>query len=257
MRFLLLLLIFSNSLAAEKLARGVDKGGYTNVRAGQGLTFDVVAKVTSKDYFFCDPAKSDEWIKVTLHKWESGNQITGYIHKSRIEVIEDLSDDAQKEIIFSVLKKQKQLADRYVEYHTKYANELHHWHKKSDSVIFDHAVRELEDHSETTYTPVLNILENLFCKTNDVTLITHVIETIWSDRESANEVPSFALGDCFACDPQILSEQIRKISNKEQKQLIVSDIEWGLRNKFSVAEGKESSSPEYLKLIAELDKMRN
>lgn len=257
MRLLLILLIFANIQTNERLARIIDKDGYTNVRAGQGLSFDIVAKVTTDDFFYCETENENEWIKVKLLKWNSGDQVTGYIHKSRIQIIEELSNDKQKQIILTVLNRQKLLADKFVESHKKYNREFQKWNNKTDSISYRKAVSELEHYSESSYTPVLNLIPNVFCKTKDKGLIQTFMATIWSDKGSANESPSFAIGECFACDTNILTDQIRLLKNKEQRDLIINDIEWGLLNKFSVDENKDPTNKDFLELKRKLDLVRD
>lgn len=257
MRLLLILLIFSDSQANERLARIIDKDGFTNVRAGQGLSFDIVDKVTTVDFFYCETVNNSEWFKVRLLKWASGDQITGYIHKSRIQIIEELSNEAQRNIIRSVLNKQKQLADKFVESHKKYNKELQKWNNKVDSISYRKTAGELEHYSETAYSAILQILPRIFCGTKDNLLINSFFATVWSDKGSANEQPSFAIGECFACNPKLLTDNIRQLKNKEQKELIINDIEWGLLNKFSVEENKESTDPKFLELKRQLELVRD
>lgn len=256
MRLLLILLIFSDSLADERLARVIDKDGFTNVRAGQGLSFDIVDKVTIDDFFYCETDVNSEWVKVKLLKWSSGDQITGYIHKSRIQIIEELSSEEQKKIILSTLNRQKLLADKFIESNKRYNRELKKWNNKTDSISYRTTVGELELHSETRYSAILQLLPRAFCSTKDKLIITSFFTTIWSDKGSASEEPSFAIGECFACATKVLSDQIKQLKNKEQKKLIIDDIEWGLLNKFSVDENKESSDPNFMKLKEQLDLVR-
>jgi len=256
MRLLLILLIFSDSQANERLARIVDKEGFTNVRAGQGLSFDIVDKVTTGDFFYCETESDNDWLKVKLLKWNSGDQITGYIHKSRIQIIEELGNEEQKKIILSVLKRQKQLADKFVESHKKYNKELQKWNSNADSISYRKTVSELQNYSETAYSPILQLLPKAFCSTKDKSIISNFLDTIWSDKGSANEEPSFAIGECFACDTKALAEQIKQLKNKEQKELIINDIEWGLLNKFSIDENKQSTDPKFLELKRQLDLVR-
>lgn len=257
MKLLLILLIFGNNQTSERLARIVDKDGFTNVRAGQGLSFEVVDKVTTDEFFYCDATDSNDWVKVKLFKWRSGNQVTGYVHRSRVQIIEELSEREQKEIIFSVLKKQKLLADEFLASHRKYNKELKKWNSKADSASYRKAVTELEHYSDVAYSPILQVLPKTFCRIKDMVLVNTFFETMWSDRGSANEMPSFAIGECFACNTKGLGDQIKQLKNQKQKALIIDHIEWGLMNKFSVDENKGPSDPEFLRLKKQLDLLRD
>ena len=116
MGLLLILILFNHSQVDQRLAIIIDKDKFTNVRSGQGLSFEVVDTVRANEFFYCEPTHTSDWYKVTLLKWyiHSGEQITGYIHKSRVQIIEDLKISDQTAIILSVLKKEKQLADRFL-----------------------------------------------------------------------------------------------------------------------------------------------
>lgn len=256
-QLLILFLIFTNSQSDERLARVIDEDSFTNVRAGQGLSFNIVDKVTTDDFFYCETTNKNEWVKVKLLKWNSGSQVTGYIHKSRIQIIEELSNDEQNKIILTVLNKQKLLAYKFVESNKKYNREFQKWDNKADSISYRKTISELEHYSETAYTPILYLLPNVFCKTKDKGLIQRFFETMWSDKGSANEIPPFAIGDCFACESRLLSDQISQLNNMEQKKLIIDNIEWGLLNKFTVYENKESTDPTFLELKRQLDLIRD
>lgn len=257
MRLLIILLIFSNSQAKERLARIVDKDGFTNVRSGQGLSFDIVDKVTTEDFFYCETVSDSDWLKVKLLRWYAGDQITGYIHKSRIQIIEELGNEEQTKVILKVLKRQKLLADKFVDSHKKYNKEQKKWNSSKDSISYRKTGSELEIYSETAYSPILQLLPNVFCNTKDKSIISNFLSTIWSDKGSANEEPSFAIAECFACDTKGVADQVRQLTSKEQRDLIVNDIEWGLLNKFSVDEGKESTDPKFLELKRQLDLVRD
>jgi hypothetical protein len=257
MRLLLIVLIFSDSLANERLARVIDKDGFTNVRSGQGLSFDIVDKVTTNDFFYCETRDKSDWLRVKLFKWYSGDQVTGFIHKSRIQIIEELSNEEQKEVILNVLNRQKLLAEKFVESHKKYNKEFQKWNNKTDSILYRTTVGELERHSETRYSAILQLLPKTFCSTKDKLIITSFFATIWSDKGSASEEPSSAIEECFACATKLMSDQIKQLKNNERKKLIIDDIEWGLLNKFSVDENKDSADPNFLKLKEQLDLVRD
>jgi len=56
-----------------------DADGYTNVRLGPSVRYEVVSRIHDGEEFFCYPRKdSDWWIVITKTKQ------TGYVHKSRI-----------------------------------------------------------------------------------------------------------------------------------------------------------------------------
>jgi hypothetical protein len=74
---------------------------------------------------------------------------------------------------------------------------------------------------------------------------------MWSDKGSANEMPSFAIGECFVCKTDRVIEQLKKIKNAEQKEFIFDTIEWGLENNFY-----DNKNVEYNQLKTRLDNER-
>ena len=209
--------------ADEKLARINDKDGFTNIRNGEGTDFKVVGTVNKDDFFYCELTNS-EWYKVTALKWtEAGSQLEGYIHKSKVQFIDDLPDTTKKRIIETIFETQKQSANKF----------QNAWRSK-DSLAYQTTVRALEDYSDNKYSPILPIFAYYFCKTRDIGTLNKLFATIWADKSSANEEPSFTLGDCFVCNSDIVLKQLKNIKSKEQRQLLISDIEWGLRFRFNM-----------------------
>jgi hypothetical protein len=200
MKLLIILFLFGEGQVEQKLARVVDKDGFTNVRSGEGLSFAVIDTVRIDDFFYCEPRSTSDWYKVTLQKWVSGNQVTGYIHKSRIQIIEDLGYEDQNKIILKVFRRQKQLADKFVESNKKYNRVSHKWNNEVDSIMGRKSVSELEYYSDTSYSPIL-----------------------------------------------YMSAQVGQLKG-EQKKSIISHIEWGLLNLFSVDENQKSTDPKFLDL---------
>ena len=80
--------------------------------------------------------------------------------------------------------------------------------------------------------------------------------TILADHGSADESPSTAIGDCFICQTDIVARQAGMIKNKEQRQSIYSDIEWGLVNHYDVDEDGKSKDKDFNRLKKRLDNER-
>ena len=217
-----------------------DSDGFTNVRSGPGSDFEVIDTLFNEDFFYFKLASNSNWAKVTAWK---GRQIEGFIHKSRIEEVKNLDNNSLKEIILKVLDKQRTLANNF----------RAAW-KTKDSLAYRTTVRKLESYSETKYDPILQVIPKYFCSTNDIKIIDKFFATMWAEKGSANEMPSFSIGDCFICNPDLIIERINKITNKEQKKLIIGHIEWGLMNKFDVDEDGNSEDKKYNELIEKLKK---
>jgi hypothetical protein len=243
--YILTILTFFCSLtlfAENKLAIINDPDGFTFVRSGQGREFKVADTLFTEDFFYFQFVDNSDWAKVTAWK---GRQIEGFIHKSRIQEVEKLDPKKQKELIIKTLDRHRFLADNF----------QNAW-KSKDSLAYRITVRELEFHSDTKYDPILTILPKYFCSTNDIEVLQLFFATMWADKGSANEMPSFSIGKCFMCKPDLVIEQLTKIKDIEHKKSIFDQIEWGLLNNFAVDENGKSENKEFIKLKARLDNER-
>ena len=198
-------------LAESRLAIINDPDGFTFVRSGPGIEFNVVDTLFAEDYFYFQLTEGSEWVKVTAWK---GKQIDGFVHKSRIQEFEKLDSKKQQELITRTLEKQRILADNF-----QYA-----W-KLKDNQAYKKAVNELEFHNDTKYDPILLILPKYYCSTNDTIVLQLFFATMWADKGSANEMPSLSIGSCFVCNPDRVIGLLTGIKNNEQKKLCFGHIE--------------------------------
>lgn len=58
-----------------------DPDGYTNVRLGQGIQYDIIARVDEGEVFYVIPQQNGDWWPVRTQ-----NNEYGYMHRSRIRV---------------------------------------------------------------------------------------------------------------------------------------------------------------------------
>ena len=175
----------------------------------------------------------------------NGRRAGGFVHKSRIQEVRNLDNPALKELLGDVLNRQKAIADSF-----KIAR------KSNDSKAFRTIREKLEHHSMWKYNPALQVLPHYFCSTNDTEIIDMLFATVFANKGSANEMPSFSLVDCFICNPDLVLARIHRISNSLQKDLIIDQIEWGLKNHFEVGENGGSDDPEYNELMERLYEAR-
>ena len=240
--FILTVFYISTAFADNKLARINDSDGFTNIRSGQGKDFPIVATIDTTDFIYCDPTTKNDWVKVIAMKWQNGKQIEGFIHKTRIQFIEKLDNKEQKKILTEIFRKQKNLAEDF---------------QKTRKIKDNKETRnKLELYSDIKYSPILEILPKYFCATSDTTIIELFFSTMWADKGSANEIPSFTIGECFICKPDLVIRELEKLTNKREKKFIIDDIEWGLLNYFDVGEDGKSNNPEFKKLKLKLDKQK-
>lgn len=239
---LLTFLIPLATIAQDKLGRIKDPDGFTNVRSGAGVNYEVVDTLFENEFFYFSFEDDLEWANIIAWK---GRQVKGYMHKSRIQEINELSRSERKELIIKTLDKHKELA-----------NNFQKAYKSKDSASYFQTRKELELHSDTNYDPILTILPNYFCSTNDLVVISSLLETIWADKGSANELPAFVLGECFVCNPKIILNQLSQVDNSSKKEHLIDFIEWGLMNKFSISEDDKTQNKEYNNLMDKLNKAR-
>ena len=232
------------TLAQDKLANINDADGFTNIRSGEGKEFEIVGTISKDDFFLCSWTDS-EWIRISGFRRQEGDQLKGYVHKSRVRLIDELDSKSQLGILTSVLTKQKELADNFQKVF-----------KSKDDAAYKRRRTELELHSDSKYSPTLNFLSKYFCSKKDKGLLTLFYATIWSDKGSANELPSFAIAQCFICNSDIVTEELNKIRDKEELKLLTDDIEWGLLNHFNVDENGKSDNKEFNKLKFRLESVR-
>ena len=243
---ILFLLCTLTLFAQNKLSVIKDADGFTNVRSGQGKEFSIIGTIEKDEFFYCNMMTKNEWVEIfTLGC--SKEQIKGYIHRSRVQLVENLNYKKQKELIIKIFDKQIILNENFIPV----------WkNRDKDMAAYQTAYIEHLNHSYCEYSSILGILPKYFCSTNDIEIIKFFFATMWADNGSANEQPSFAIGDCFVCRTNIIIEQLKKIKNVEQKEFILDHIEWGLLNHFNIDENEKSDNKEYNRLKKLLDNER-
>ncbi len=241
---LIIMIIFCSItlLAENRLAIINNSDNYTLVHSGQGKEFKVVDTLFEEDFVYFQLIENSDWIKVSA--W-NGRQIEGFVHISKIQEIEKLETKLQKTLITNILDKQRKLAENYTNFIII-----------KDSIAYKNSALLLEIFNDTKYDPMLTFLPKYFCSSNDIEILQLFIATIWANKFSANEMPFFSIGNCFICNPDLVIEQLNKISNIEQKNLIIDDIEWGIVNIFEVDENSVSENKVFNQLKARLDNER-
>jgi len=231
--------------ASNNLAQINDQDGFTNVRDSASSYSNIVGILTVEDFFVCIPSPSTWW-RVTAFKNDStGKQLSGYVHSSRIQLIDSLDNTSKRALLIKVLDRHKSMA---TEFHAAFTSKNSPAYKSSRAA--------LEKHSEENYTPILNTLSNYFCETGDTVVIQHFLAAIIADSGSANEMPCNALCQCYICFPAAVISQVLQFKNLRQRAILFEDIEYGLLNHYDVSEDGKSSNRDYLRLREQLDKSR-
>jgi len=226
----------------NQLARINDPDGFTFVRSGEGKDYPIIAKIESDDFFYYENSLND-WLKVRAIKWNSnGDQIEGFMHKSKVQPIESLDIKTKQKLFKKVLSKQKSNAELF----QKSCN-------SNDTTGYYKIIHSLEEYDDTRYSPILSCLPNYLCLSKDTILLQLFFATLWADKGSANELQSEAIGNCYVCAPNFILGQAKWITNKEQQILIFDLIEWGLLNHFNVNEDSISQNKQFNRLKKLLD----
>ncbi len=89
-----------------------------------------------------------------------------------------------------------------------------------------------------------------FCRTSDVEVLKEFFLTMWADKGSADEMVSFAIGDCFICNFELVGKEISKLNNLEHQTLLYEKIEWVLINLF------EADNKKFMELKLLIEKAR-
>lgn len=227
------LLIPILNFGQSELAMINDPDGYVNVRADKSTDSEILFKIEETEFFLCEPTAVNWW------KIDNFYTKTGFVHKSRIQLIKYLAENQQRDLIINSI------------------NKLNDYRLKYDSLrmILPNdermkLLREFENFEETIYTPLLPFLSGLFCKNKDIDLLDKYLKIMIINQMSANEMPACTLGDCYLSHPGLVIKQINNYSGKD-KEYLWSMLTYGFEN---VTWHKESEIENYNELKNRLNK---
>jgi len=216
----------------SELAMINDPDGFVNVRADKSADSEILFKIKETEFFLSEPT-ADNWWKI-----DNFHTKTGFVHKSRIQLIKDLTEEKKRDLIINSI------------------NGLYDYRIKYDSLrlILPNDERmellgEFENFEETIYTPLLPFLSGLFCKNKDIDLLDRYLKIMIINQMSANEMPAWSLGDCYLCQPGLVIKRIDNYNGKEREYLW-SILTFGFEN---VTWKKESEIENYDELKNRLD----
>ena len=216
----------------SELAMISDSDGFVNVRADKSPDSEIITTIKEGDFLLCEPT-SDNWWKV-----ENFYSQTGFVHKSRIRLVKDLTEKQQRDLIINSI------------------NKLNDYRLKYDSLrlILTNNERlellgEFEDFEENIYTPLLSFLSELFCKNKDIDLLDRYLKIMIVNQMSANEMPAWCLGNCYLCHPDLVIKQIKYFSGKDREYLL-DMLTYGFEN---VTWHKENEIENYKELKNKLN----
>ncbi len=249
-----------STFGQSSLARIIDEDGYTYLRNGQSINSQVIDTIYKNELFYCVQSNSD-WYEVTEVKWnKTGYSLTGFMHKSRIQIIDSMIINDKKKLIEKTFERYKELGNELNNFVIKqtYNFENKTWNSKKDSLDFEGISKKHSDYSENYFSPILESFSIYFCETKDIETIDLFINTLWANKGSANEIPSYTFGECFICEPELIKRKLISIENTNKLDIMINHIHWGLMNLFWTEEDgdNEPSSQEYLNLIKQLESLK-
>jgi hypothetical protein len=216
----------------SELAMINDPDGFVNVRADKNTDSEIITTIKEGDFFLCEPT-NDNWWKV-----DNFHSQTGFVDKSRIRLIKDLTEKQQRDLIIKSINGLKDYRLKYDSLRLILPNDERMG-----------LLKEFENFEETIYTPLLPFLSKLFCKNIDIDLLDKYLNIMIVNQMSANEMPAWSLGDCYLCHPDLVIKQIKNYKGKDRDYLW-NMLNFGFEN---VTSQKENEIENYQELKNKLN----
>lgn len=200
----IILLVFCINLSfgqKEKLAYIRDPDGFTNVREGKSNSANIVGKINEGEFFFAEKSH-EEWVKVRM---ESPNDFKTpvFMHRSRIQFIDELPLKEQKKLFSEVFKEIKNERSVTNQLYSKYNHKTKKWNSNEDSVkYYNYCHTRKEPQPMFVYYYILELFSNYYSKTGDKELYKLFAETVYEDQGNAMEAISWNAGKCFMSRPE-------------------------------------------------------
>ncbi len=255
-------MFFNVSVSAQnKLAIIIDKDGFANLREYPNLKSKIIDTIKLDDFVYCDSLIND-FYKIWEYKWygigiNNGKQINGYVHKSRIKLIGNLSIIEQQKIILKSLNDYNNFIDeRNLWYKNNYDIKSNTYKDSTWSIKnMDYSNAEFEI-VDRKFDPILGYIDDYYCTTHDMVVLNKLFSILYNDQGSANEIPAWCLGRCFTCYPNPIVKSLNNM-DKEKVNIIKGHIYYGLCRHFKInCEDNihiEKNYNEYLKFTKLLD----
>ncbi len=168
----------------------------------------VVAELTSDDLLM---------VQETSHVWSSVKDLsgrTGFMLRAGLQELADTTTEPTEQWVDSCFKHHQVLAEGY----------SNGWNTP-DGNAFGVALNDHEDE----YLAALRLFARYFCASGRTRLLEQLILTMWADRGSASESPSYQLSLCFRCHPEVVRDVIARF-DEEVGDAAIGAIAFGLAN---------------------------
>jgi len=252
-------MLFNLSVSAQnKLAIIVDKDGFSNLRELPDIESSIIDTIRQNEFVYCESLIND-WYKIWEYKWyKSGinrsRQITGYVHKSRVKLIENLTIVEQQKIILKTLNEYNDFTkERNEWYKDNYDIKTNTYKDSSGSLKNKYYSYAGADITDNKFDPILHYIETYYCKTHDIEVLNRLFSILYENQGSANEQPAWSLGKCFICSPSQIVNVLSKM-DYEKARVIKGHIYFGLAMNFKVnTEDSIPTNKDYLKYARMLE----
>jgi len=203
-----------------------DPDGYTFVRKGKGLTYPVIDTIVNGELFHFMSEKDSEWWKISQR-----NGLQGFMHKSRIMNIKDINNIDKYNLIDTIFVKEKELQ------------------RKPYYKLTKAEQQKRKEFHEETFDFILEMFAEYICETKNKVLFERYIHIIYTEAGSADELPIWALGMIYVCEPDWTLEIIAPNGQCSIKTL----LEFGFEN---IAYGDCLSKKKYKELKRKIKELK-
>jgi len=180
-----------------------DKDGYTFIREGKTTNSKILDTIWEGEFFQYNLVDTCDWYKVNK-MWNS----SGFVHKSRIKNIESFTRQEQAHLIDSIFKQE----------FLCYTNQYGFRPSKSKFTF--------SSYHEEKFVPILELFITYLKQEYDSVLFNAFLQIIILEDKSADELPSWALGEIFLAYPEIVVKEVLKYNNKS----LNNDLIFGVSN---------------------------
>lgn len=217
---LMSVLLSQCACAQNKHALINDVDGFTYIRSGPGINFSVEDTLFERQFFTVQMADSADWCLLLFRQ----NMDSGYIHRSKIQAIEDLDANELWSVLNRIFIDHKIYGDDF----QAICGQADGSEKLSEECIKRRNL--LIDYTESFFYPSLPVFTDFFCSNPDAILLENLYNALWSHSGSASEYPSEILTKCLQCQAVMVLDEIRNLEDTDQKYFLSEQLEFGLLN---------------------------
>lgn len=215
-----LVLITSSNFYSQEWKTGIinDPDGNVNIRTGKGTNFGIIDLLYENEIFQYAVSTDESWITIRTTKCNCDdphgfyNQVIGFIHRSRIEELDKLDASVRKALFSDIFSTE-------LDFYNQMINS-----SKQTSGENDTTKRKRIVFHDSQFNGSLNSFTNYLCELKDEELANQFLELLEEEIGSADENPTFALGQLFVCEPDWTFNQI------VNHMTLMDNLEWGLLN---------------------------